>query len=75
MASQYVIQVVDTETGKVVQWAPGMAVERQLVSDLCGRVQGKGVGFMKREAQVIAAVRSALTELLFDLKSDVNPGR
>lgn len=75
MPSQYVIQVVDTESGKVAEWAPGMAVERQLVDDLCGRVQAKNVGFMTREAQVVAAVRSALTELLFALKSDVNPGR
>lgn len=75
MSSEYVIQVVEKKTGAVVEWAPGMAVERQLVDDLCGRVKAKGVGFTKREAPVLAAIRSALIELLFELKSDVHPSR
>lgn len=41
MPSKFVIQVVEVETGQVVQWAPGMAVERQLVEDLCSLTNAK----------------------------------
>lgn len=71
MASQFVIQVVDKDTGLVVEWAPGMACERQLVTELGGRVVAKGVGYFKSAKQVQAAVTEALRELLFALKSDV----
>ena len=71
MPSQFVIRVVDLTTNEVVQWAPGMAVERQLVEDLCARVLSKGVGIFRTEAHVIADVRAAITELLHALKSEV----
>jgi len=71
MPSQYVIQVVDTESGKVAEWAPGMAIERQLLADLGARVAAKGVGIGRTTAHVIQDVQTALVELLYDLKSDV----
>lgn len=73
MASQYLIQVVDTLTGRVVQWAPGLQVERALVDDVCTRVEAKKVGVGRTTATVVAAVREALEEALHDLKSDVKP--
>ena len=71
MVSDYVIQVVNTKTGKVVEWAPGMVVERQLVVDLCNRVAAKGVGMARSTAHVVADVKAALEELLFEMKSEV----
>lgn len=71
MSSDYVIQVVEKKTGAVVEWAPGMAVERQLITDLCGRVASKGVGIGKTTAHVVADIHAALTELLHALKSEV----
>lgn len=32
--SEYLIQVVHKATGRVVQWAPGLDAERELVSEL-----------------------------------------
>ena len=69
MASEYLIQVVHKSTGKVVEWAPGLAVEKQLVDELGNRVRAKGVGILKTTEQVVTAVKSALDELLYDLKS------
>ncbi len=69
--SDYVIQVVHKETGRVVEWAPGLQVERQLVIDLCNRVAAKGVGVFRTTAHVVADVRVALQELLYELKSEV----
>ena len=73
MASKYVIQVVEGSTGRVVQWAPGLAVERQLIDELCNRVAAKGVGLLRSTPKVVEAVRTSLIELLHELKSDVNP--
>jgi len=91
MASKFVIQVVEKDGGKVVQWAPGFPVERQLTEDLCqkvtaslcNRLAARGVGFFKTQAAVIAAVNDELPEvvretlkaLLYALKSDVTPSR
>jgi hypothetical protein len=74
MVSQFVIQVVDTETGDVVQWAPGMAVERKLIADLGARVAAKKFNLFRNPAQIAKAAQEALIELLHDLKSDVHPG-
>lgn len=71
MPSEYVIQVVEKKTGAVVEWAPGMAVERQLIEDLCGRVASKGVGIGRTTTHVVADVHAAMVELLYALKSEV----
>lgn len=73
MASDYIIQVVQRSTGQVVEWAPGQAVERDLVTELGSRVAAKGVGIARSTDHVVADVQAALKELLFDLKSDVPP--
>lgn len=69
--STFIIQVIDKHTGNVVEWAPGLAVERQLVEDLCNRVASKGVGILRTTAHVVDDVKTSLEELLFELKSDV----
>jgi hypothetical protein len=71
-ASNYVLRVVNLATGETVhQWTPGLAAESLIVSELCDRVRAKGVGVGKTEEHVIADVRAAIEELLFDLKSRV----
>jgi hypothetical protein len=69
--SNYLIQVVHRETGKVVSWAPGLDVEKQLVSELVDRVRAKGVGILRTTEHVARDVHAALEELLYDLKSRV----
>ena len=71
MASDFLIQVVHKETGNVVSWAPGLEVEKHLVTELLDRVKAKGVGVMRTEAHVLADVRLALEELLYDLKAQI----
>ncbi len=73
--SQFVIQVVDTETGKVVEWAPGMAIERRLITDLGLRVAAKKFSLFRNPRQIATAAQEALVELLQDLKTEVHPGR
>ena len=41
MASEYRIQVVDVRNERVAEWAPGLDVEKQLVSELTDRIQAK----------------------------------
>jgi hypothetical protein len=73
VASDYRICVRSVSTGLEVEWAPGLAVERQLVTDLCDRVAAKGVGMGRTTVHVVADVRAALEELLHDLKAEVTP--
>jgi hypothetical protein len=71
MESNYLVQIVHRKSGLVVQWAPGLNVEDELIDTLCERVRAKGIGIGRTEAHVLGDVRAALEELLFDLKSQV----
>ena len=71
MASQYLIQVVHKESGKVVRWAPGLEIEKQFEDELLDRVKAKGVGVGRSTTHVLADVQTALQELLHDLKKQV----
>lgn len=73
MASGYVIQVVRLSDRQTVEWAPGQACERDLVTELANRVAAKGVGVGRTTAHVVADVQDALLELLLELKTDVPP--
>ena len=71
MASDFLIQVIHKQDGKVVSWAPGLEVEKAFQAELLSRVKAKGVGLARTEAHVLASVDAALKELLHDLKSRV----
>lgn len=71
MASEYLIQVVHKDTGKVIAWAPGLEAEKEFVTELCGRVGRKPVGLLRTVKQVEVAVKEAVEEMLYDLKSRV----
>lgn len=70
MASAYKLQIVHISTGKVVEWAPGLQAEVELVDNLCARVKAKGVS-RRSEAHIIDDVRTAFEELIYDLKEQV----
>lgn len=71
MASDYVVQIAHRDTGVVVRWAPGLEAEVEFIDNLCRRVQTKGVGLIRGEVHVLADVRTALQELLHDLKATI----
>ena len=69
--SAYLIQVIHKDTGDVVRWAPGLEVEKDFEKELIDRVLAKGVGILRTGNQVATSVRTALRELLHDLKAQV----
>ena len=70
MPSEYLIQVVYKSTGQVVAcWEPGLTVEKKLIEELVNRVKAKGVGVFRTEDHVAKDVKTAIEELLWDLKS------
>lgn len=71
MASEFLIQIVHKDTGKVIDWSPGLLAEKEFVEELCTRVSQKDIGITKTKAQVKAAVQESVKELLYDLKSKV----
>ena len=71
MESEYLIAVIHKATKKAVEWAPGLAVEKEFEQEFLDRLSAKGVGRLRSTSHVIADARSALRELLHDLKSQV----
>lgn len=71
MPSDYLIQVVHKASGSVVQWEPGLRLEQEFEDELLLRVKAKGVGLTRTEIHVLADIRAAVRELLYDLKSRV----
>lgn len=71
MASDYRLQIVNHKDEIVHGWAPGLAVEVELIDTLCARVAAKGVGLLRSEEHVIADVRAAFHELLRELKGQI----
>jgi len=71
MASEFKIQVVHASNGMVVEWAPGLSVEKDLETELLARIKAKGVGVGRTSAHVLEDVKAALRELLYELKSQV----
>lgn len=70
--SQFLIQITRVDKAPVLL-RPGGRGERDLVSEVTKRVKEAGVGFFRTEAQVVAAVEAALTQVLHELKSEVVP--
>lgn len=73
MRSRYVLQVAEIGGKVVASWPPGLDEERDLVEavvrgvrdadvteKILASVQAKGVGLLKTEAHVLAAVREAI---------------
>ena len=63
-SSEYRIQIVAKDNMRVIAWAPGMDMERDLIEEICARVKAKGVGSFKTTTHVIEDVRAAIRELL-----------
>lgn len=73
MASNYRIQVVDTNGDIAMSWLPGSTVELELIDTLTAAIAAKGVGLFTTEATVKTRVQEALREYLHTLKSAVRP--
>lgn len=78
MPSDYLIQIIHRDTKAVVRsWEPSakgfvpFGIEKDLEDELASRIESKGVGLGRTTYHVITDLRSALRELLWDLKSQV----
>lgn len=69
--SEFRMQIIHAETGKVVEWMPGREIEGELIESLCAKVRLKGVGLGRTTDHVVNDVRTAFQELLYELKSRV----
>lgn len=69
MAKQlFLIQIVDTDSGTVVQLPGGGQLEQDLIQSVTDAVVAKGVGFLKTEAQVRVAIQAGFTETIRKMK-------
>lgn len=71
--SDFRMQIIHNQDGRVMAWAPGTHVEVDLVEALARRLQLRGVGIFKTEEQVLTAVREEFAALLYELKALVRP--
>lgn len=67
------MQIVDTRSGKVVEFEPGLSVEVNFIDDCVTRVIAKGVGFGRTQAHVEKDIRAAIEEVIHALKVKVKP--
>lgn len=74
MASRYLLQIVDRQSGNVVQFEPGLQAEKDFVADCVKRVVELGVGLLKTEAHVEQDVRTGIELAILDLKAQVRTG-
>ena len=65
--------VIMKEDGTFAVLHPGGKGERDMTQAITEQVIEKGVGFFKTEAQVKLAVEEAISEVLHELKSEVEP--
>ena len=68
----FLISIIKTD-GTRVRLRPGGRGEREFISTATAAILAKGVGFLKTEAHVKAAIEQGLTETLLALKSEVVP--
>lgn len=73
MASRYLMQVVDRQTGEIVQFEPGQVVETDFVTDCVAQVVRLGVGLGRTSDHVAADVRQGIEEAILALKLKVRP--
>lgn len=71
MASDFVLQIRHIHSGEYIEFAPGLAVESQILEELCDRVNAKGVGIGRTSEHVINSIRSSFQELFWDLKKQM----
>lgn len=69
--SEFLIQIIHKDDGKVVAWEPGKDVEAELIDAITNRILTKSVGVFRTKSQVASAVKTAIEEILYELKSRV----
>ncbi len=65
------MQIVDRETGNVVQFEPGMSVESQFIEDCVTNIAFLGVGFGRTTAHVAQDVRNGIESTILSLKTRI----
>lgn len=71
MASQFLLQIVDRNSGKVIKMEPGGPVEREIVADLTKRILDKPIGVFSTKTQVARIVEDCFNELILELKKQI----
>lgn len=64
------MQIVDTQTGAVVEYEPGQRVEMDFVADAAARIIAKGVA-LKTTTHVQKDIIDGLNEAIYALKLKV----
>lgn len=71
MTSRYTMQIVDKQTGDVVEFEPGLRAEFDFVESCVERITGLGVGLGKSAAHVERDIRTGIGLAILDLKTRV----
>jgi hypothetical protein len=73
MASRYLMQIVDRDTGDVVRYEPGQVVESDFVEDCVEQIVRLGVGLGRTTDHVAADIRRGIEDAIYALKRQVRP--
>lgn len=67
--SDFLVQIVHKQTGRVAAWAPGLECERHLVNELAGRLAKRLSWFQRRRLRKV--IHDEIHKLFGDLKKQI----
>lgn len=73
MTSRFKMQILDSITGDLVEWEPGLRIESEFITDCVSRILAKGVGMFRTSDHVGKDISNGIEEAILDLKRKVNP--
>ena len=71
--SRFVLQILDKQTGTVVQYDPGSPVETEMIHNIADAAVRRGVGVFRGSGHVRQDIVDAIGEVLLNLKSRIRP--
>ena len=73
MASRFLMQIVDRQTGEIIQYEPGRRAEILFVEDCIERIVELGVGFGRTQKHVVTDIRAGIESAILALKAKIEP--
>lgn len=71
MASQFLLAIIERDSGQVLSWEPGAPLEADLAAALSDKMLARPVGIATTRAQVAQQAAEALREIIRELKQRV----
>lgn len=69
--SRFLLQIIDRQSGDVIQLEPGLSAETNFVDECVETISKRGVGLGYSTAHVEQDIRAGIEEVILDLKGQI----